>query len=90
MALPWRRGYRREPESLTRADIPPEAVEYRLGDRSGLERIIGQHRVTTDERSGITSDSNQFDDAESIVRPVGRVVRVGVETVRIIKGRPTD
>jgi predicted helicase len=77
-------------ESLTLADIPPEAFEYRLGNRSALEWVIDQHQVTTDKRSGITSDPNRPDDPEYIVRLVERVVRVSVETVRIIKRLPAD
>jgi predicted helicase len=45
-------------------------------------------RLTTDKRSGITSDPNRPDDPEYIVRLVERVVRVSVETVGIINGMP--
>jgi hypothetical protein len=45
-------------------------------------------KVTTDKRSGITSDPNRPDDPEYIVRLVERVVRVSVETVGIINGMP--
>jgi len=77
-------------ESLTLADIPPEAFDYRLGNRSALEWVIDQHQVTTDKRSEITSDPNRPDDPESIVRLVERVVRVSVETLEIVKGLPVD
>jgi predicted helicase len=77
-------------ESLTLADIPAETFDYRLGNRSALEWVIDQHQVTTDKRSGITSDPNRPDDPEYIVRLVERVVRVSVETVGIIKGMPAD
>jgi predicted helicase len=36
--------------SLTLAGIPPEALDYRLGNRSALEWVIDQYRVTTDPR----------------------------------------
>ena len=77
-------------ESLTLTGIPPEAFDYRLGNRSALEWVIDQHQVTTDKRSGMTSDPNRPDDPEYIVRLVERVVRVSVETVGIIKGLPAD
>lgn len=77
-------------ESLTLADIPPETFDYRLGNRSALEWVIDQYQVTTDKRSGITSDPNRPDDPESVVRLVERVVRVSVETIRIIKAMPAD
>ena len=76
--------------SLTLADIPPETFEYRLGNRSALEWVVDQYRVKTDKRSGITSDPNKADDEEYIVRLVGQVVRVSLETVRIVNGLPDD
>jgi predicted helicase len=75
-------------ESLTLADIPPEAFEYRLGNRSALEWVIDQHQVSTDKRSGIVTDPNRVDDPESIVRLVEPVIRVSLETVEIVKGLP--
>ncbi len=71
-------------ESLNLANIPPQAFEYRLGNRSALEWVIDQYQVSEDKQSGITSDPNRPDDEEYIVRLVGQVVRVSVETVRIV------
>ena len=75
-------------KSLALAGVPPEALEYRLGNRSALEWVIDQYQVCTDKRSGITSDPNRADDEQYIVRLVGQVVRVSVETVKIVKGLP--
>lgn len=75
-------------KSLTLAGIPAEALEYRLGNRSALEWVIDQYQVSTDKRSGITSDPNRADDEEYIVRLVGQVARVSVETVKIVRGLP--
>jgi len=72
--------------SLTLAGVPEAAFGYRLGNRSALEWVIDQYRVTTDARSGIVSDPNRADDPKYIVNLVGRVVRVSVETVRIVDG----
>jgi predicted helicase len=77
-------------ESLTLEGVPPEAFEYRLGNRSALEWVIDQYQVSTDKRSGITSDPNRPDDEQYIVRLVGQVVRVSVETVKIVNGLPVD
>ena len=77
-------------ESLTLADIPPEAFAYRLGNRSALEWVIDQYQVTTDKRSGITSDPNREDEPRYIVDLVGRVIQVSVETVRIVAGLPAE
>src|SRR5262249_30614905 len=75
-------------DSLTLADIPPEVFAYRLGNRSALEWVIDQYQVHTDPRSGITSDPNRPEDEQSIVRLVGQVVRVSVETVQIVQSLP--
>ena len=74
--------------SLTLAGIPPETFEYRLGNRSALEWVIDQYRVTEDERSGIRSDPNRADDPEYIVRLVGQVIQVSLETVKLVKSLP--
>ena len=70
---------------LTLTGIPPETYEYRLGNRSALEWVVDQYRVSTDVRSGIVNDPNREDDPEYIVRLVGQVVTVSVETVRLVK-----
>ncbi len=75
-------------ESLTLRGVPAEAFEYRLGNRSALEWVIDQYQVTTDKRSGLTSDPNQADDPEYIARLVGKVVTVSVATVDIVRGLP--
>jgi hypothetical protein len=74
--------------SLTLAGIPPEAFQYRLGNRSALEWVIDQYQVSEDARSGIRSDPNRPDDPNYIVRLVGQVVRVSVETDCIVNALP--
>jgi predicted helicase len=74
--------------SLTLAAIPPQAFAYRLGNRSALEWVIDQYQVREDPRSGISSDPNRPDDPEYVVRLVGQVVRVSLETVRIVNALP--
>jgi predicted helicase len=73
-------------DTLTLADIPPEVFAYRLGNRSALEWVIDQYQVSTDKRSGLTSDPNRDDEPKAIVRLVEKVVRVSVETVAIVAG----
>jgi predicted helicase len=72
-------------EFLTFSGIPPEVYEYRLGNRSALEWVVDQYRVSTDKRSGIVNDPNREDDPEYIVRLIGQVVQVSVETVRLVR-----
>jgi len=65
-------------------------LEYKLGNRSALEWVIDQYQVSTDQRSGILSDPNREDDPEYIVKLVGQVVRVSVETVKIVNALPAE
>ena len=73
---------------LTLAGIPPEAFDYRLGNRSALDWIIDQYRVKTDKRSGITNDPNRPDDPQYIVNLIKKVITVSLETVKLVKGLP--
>jgi predicted helicase len=73
---------------LTLSGIPKEAYEYRLGNRSALEWVIDQYQVSTDKRSGITNDPNREDDRGYILRLLGQVITVSLETVNIVKSLP--
>ncbi|HET9409344.1 MAG TPA: type ISP restriction/modification enzyme [Candidatus Sulfotelmatobacter sp.] len=73
---------------LTLDGIPPETYEYRLGNRSALEWVIDQYQVSTDKRSGITNDPNREDDPTYILRLIGQVITLSLETVRIVKALP--
>ena len=72
-------------EWLTLSGIPQECFQYRLGNRSALEWVIDQYKVSTDVRSGIVSDPNREDDEQYIVRLIRKVVTVSVETVKLVK-----
>ena len=73
---------------LTLDGIPAKVFDYRLGNRSALEWVIDQYRVKTDKRSGIVNDPNREDDPAYIVRLLGKVIAVSVETVEIVEGLP--
>ncbi len=73
---------------LTLSGIPPETCEYRLGNRSALEWIIDQYQVSTDKRSGIANDPNRDGDPQYILRLIGQVITVSLETVKIVKNLP--
>jgi predicted helicase len=64
--------------------IPPETYEYRLGNRSALEWVIDQYQVSTDKRSGITNDPNRADDPQYVLRLIGQVITVSLETVKVV------
>ena len=73
---------------LTLDGVPPKAFNYRLGTRSALEWVIDQYRVKTDKRSGIINDPNRTDDPQYIVKLLGKVITVSVETVDIVDNLP--
>jgi len=58
-------------------------------NRSALKWVIDQYQVSTDKRSGITNDPNRADDPEYILRLIGQVVTVSLETVKIVKSLPS-
>jgi predicted helicase len=80
-------------EPLTLRGIPPAAFDYRLGNRSALEWVPNQepdqYRVSTDPRSGITNDPNREDDERYILRLIGQVITVSLETQKIIATLPS-
>jgi predicted helicase len=45
--------------------------------------------MSTDKRSGITNDPNRPDDPEYIVRLLGQVIAVSLETVKVVKTLPS-
>ena len=73
---------------LTLDGIPEEAFDYRLGNRSALEWIINQYCVKIDKRSGILNDPNRADDPQYIVKLIGKVITVSLETVKIVEALP--
>ncbi len=69
---------------LTIDGIPPAVFDYRLGTRSALEWVIDQYRVKADKRSGIINDPNRTDDPQYIVKLIGKVITVSLETVGVV------
>ena len=73
---------------LTLEGIPAKAFHYRLGNRSALEWVIDQYRIKTDKRSGIVNDPNREDDPRYVVKLIGKVIAVSLETVEIVERLP--
>ena len=73
---------------LTLDGIPAKVFDYRLGNRSALEWVIDQYRVKTDKRSGIVNDPNRADAPRYIVKLIGKVIAVSLETVEIVEKLP--
>ena len=74
---------------LTISNIPKKIYDYRLGTRSALDWVVDQYRVKMDKRSGIVNDPNRVsDDPQYIVKLIGKVITVSLETVDIVENLP--
>ena len=72
--------------------IPDEAHLYEVNGRTPLDWAVDRLRMTTDKASGITNDPNRWhewaDQPYNLVLRLQRLVRVSVETQRIVGGLP--
>jgi predicted helicase len=69
--------------------IPLEAYDYIVNGKPALEWIMERYAFTTDKDSGITNDPNDWsDDPRYIIDLVKRVVRVSIETMKIVNALP--
>ena len=79
---------------VTISGIPAEADEYMLGSRSAVAWLIDRYQVKKDKASGIVNDPNDWADEVGnpryIVDLIGKVVRVAMETVRIVDGLDSE
>ena len=77
---------------ITLTGIPEQAHEYIVNGKPAIEWIIERYQVTTDKDSGIVNDPNDWatehDDPAYILNLVKRIVRVSVETVKIVNALP--
>ncbi len=77
---------------ITLSGIPPEALEYVVNGKPALEWIMERYQVTVDKDSGIKNDPNDWSREHKqpryIIDLVKRVVRVSLETVKIVKSLP--
>ncbi|MDD2750113.1 MAG: DEAD/DEAH box helicase family protein [Acidithiobacillus sp.] len=78
---------------LTLEGIPPEALEYVVNGKPAIEWVMERYQVTTDKDSGIHNDPNawadEHNDPRYIVDLIKRVVRVSVETQKIVARLPS-
>ncbi len=74
---------------ITLSGIPLNAYDYIVNGKSALEWIMERYQVTTDKASGIKNDPNDWtDDQRYIVDLVKRIVRVSLETMKIVDKLP--
>lgn len=74
---------------LTLRNIPLDAYNYVVNGKPALEWIMERYAVTTDKASGIKNDPNAWsDDPRYIVDLLKRIIRVSLESVRIVASLP--
>ena len=70
-------------------DIPLEAYDYVVNGKPAIEWVIECYQNTEDNNSGIINDPNDCsDNPRYIIDLVKRVVRVSVETMKIVNNLP--
>lgn len=78
--------------AITIEDIPAEAYEYVVNGKSAIEWIMERYAITTDKKSGIINDPNDWarehNDEKYIFNLLLRIINVSVQTVKIVKGLP--
>ena len=78
---------------ITLKGIPPETYEYVVNGKSAVEWVMEHYQDYTDKDNGIRNDANDWcrehDDPAYILNLVKRVIRVSVETVKIVGGLPS-
>ena len=82
-------------EFITITGIPPEAYKYVVNGKSALDWVMDRQKVATDKKggSGIVNDANLYA-TETVGDPrypldlFLRVIRVSMETMRIVKALP--
>lgn len=78
---------------ITIKNIPIEAYEYFVNGKPALDWVIERQAVTTDKKSQITNDANDWaietmGDAKYPLELFQRVITVSLETMKIVKSLP--
>jgi predicted helicase len=77
---------------ITISNIPAEAYDYQVNGKSALEWIMERYQVTTDAKSGILNNPNDWsrehEDEKYIFNLVLRIITVSLETMKIVNALP--
>lgn len=78
---------------ITITGIPAEAYEYVINGKSAIEWIMERYAITTDKKSGIINDPNDWPrehgDEKYILNLLLRIVTLSLKTTAIVKSLPT-
>lgn len=76
-------------DKLTIHGIPLRAYEYVVNGKSAIDWLRDRYKVTTDKKSGIVNDPNEYsDNPRYIVDLVERVITVSMKTLDIVDSLP--
>ena len=79
-------------DKITISNIPEKAYEYVVNGKSAIEWIMERYAVTTDQKSGITNNPNDWatehDKPRYILDLLLSVINVSVQTVDIVNNLP--
>ena len=77
---------------ITLTKIPLEAYEYVVNGKPAIEWILERYQVTRDKDSGIVNDPDHWckehKEPRYILDLIKRVVRVSIETMKIVDSLP--
>lgn len=77
-------------ERVTVSNIPESAQDYVVNGKSALDWMIDRYQVTTDGKTSITNDPNDYsDDPRYVLDLIGRLVTVSMRTNEIVAGMPS-
>lgn len=79
-------------DRITISNIPLKAYEYVVNGKSAIEWIMERYAVTTDKKSGIVNDPNDWckevNDEKYIFNLLLRIINVSIQTVDIVNSLP--
>ena len=80
-------------DNITVCGIPEEAWEYEVNGKPALKWVMERQCVSPDTKSGIANDANIYatetaGDPSYPLRLLAQVIRVSIETTRIVKSLP--
>ena len=77
---------------ITIENIPLEAYDYVVNGKSALEWLMERYQITTDTKSGITNNPNDWSrehgDEKYIFNLVLRIITVSIKTMKIVNELP--
>ncbi len=79
-------------EKITISNIPEKAYEYIVNGKSAIEWIMERYAITTDKKSGIVNDPNDWckevNDEKYIFNLLLKIINISIKTVDIVNSLP--